>query len=174
MKEQSGARMQIQERLQPMEDEARTNPGNFRNVLQLGDIFKQMQETNAAIQLFQQSTAVAAEKTLSNSSENTENLTALAQIYAEIGNLPKVESVLERVVELNPNRPETHYDLAALKTLFGKNAEAFQQLKIAIDASNARLKTNPAALNLLNSARNDPRFGSIRSTAEFQKIVPPQ
>lgn len=173
-KEQAGARADIQQKLQPMEEEAQTNPANFRNVLQLGDIFKQMQETNAAMQLFQQSTALAAEKVLTNSNENTENLTALAQIYAELGNLQKVESILEHVAQLYPNRPETHYDLAALKTVFGKNAEAFKELKIAIDESNARLKTNSTALNLLNSARNDPRFNSIRSTPEFQKIVPPQ
>ncbi|HEU5396107.1 MAG TPA: DUF2723 domain-containing protein, partial [Verrucomicrobiae bacterium] len=145
-KAQAGERAQIQDRLQPMEDEARTNPGDFRNVLQLGDFFKQMQQTNAALQLYQQATAVAAAPAMSRTNETVENMTALAQIYAELGNLPKVETVLERVEALDPSRPETHYDLAALKTIFGKNAEALQQLKLAIDLSNARLKTNAAAL----------------------------
>jgi len=88
------------------------------------------------------------------------------------GNYPKLEVVLERLAKLKPDEPEAHYDLAALKAVLGKNSEAMPQLQLAIDLSNKRQATNPAARSLLAEARNDPRFNSLRTLPEFKKRVP--
>jgi len=75
-------------------------------------------------------------------------------------------------VVLQPDLPEARYDLAALDSITGKTNDALKNLGICIDASARRLATNSAARNMVNEARNDPRFNAIRNLPEFQKIIP--
>jgi hypothetical protein len=81
--------------------------------------------------------------------------------------------VLERIVAIDPGQPEPHYDLAALKAVLGKTNESLQNLQVALELNAQRLKTNPAANNLMTQARADPHFNSLHNLPEFQKLVPP-
>ena len=51
----------------------------------------------------------------------------IAQFYAQIGNLPKLESALEKLAAIIPNQPEPWYDLAALNAVLGKTDESLQE-----------------------------------------------
>ncbi|HEX3857450.1 MAG TPA: hypothetical protein VHY30_09160, partial [Verrucomicrobiae bacterium] len=169
-KKQAGERGQIQDQLQKLQTEAATNPTNFQNVLALGNLYAQMQDTNRAAELFRQATALFDQE-LANPNVRPENVTAMAQIAAATGNFPKLESILKKLVSVLPNQPEPLYDLAALDAITGKNDEALKNLRASIDLSSHRLLTNPAARNLLVEAAKDQRFNSIRNLPEFQKLV---
>jgi tetratricopeptide (TPR) repeat protein len=124
-----------------------------------------MHQTSRVIELFDQAVA--------NPSIPPGDIGMIAQFYAQTGNLPKLEDTLEKLTKVLPNQPEPFYDLAALKTVLGKNNEALQDLRTSLNLSAARLKTNPGARDLLAEARKDQRFDSLRNLPDFQKLVPP-
>jgi tetratricopeptide (TPR) repeat protein len=170
-KDQSATRSQFQDQMQKVQAEAVKDPTNFQNILQLGNLFAQMQDTNRATILFKQAIGMF-DGALANPGIKVENVTAMAEIAATIGDLPKLETVLQKLAAMTPGQPEPHYDLAALYAILGKNTEALQSLKTALDLSAQRLSTNPSARDLLIEARNDPRFSTLHSLPEFQKLVP--
>ena len=171
-KSQSATREQFQGQLQKLQAEAATDPTNFQNVLALGSLYSQMQDTNRAFMLFSQAAGMFDQE-LASPAVRTENVLAMAQIAAAIGNVNKLETILKKLVALNPNQPEAHYDLAALEAITDKSDQAVKELGISIDLSSKRLLTNSAAHNLAIEARSDPRFNSLRNRVDFQKIVPP-
>jgi hypothetical protein len=164
-KEQSPARAQAEAQLQHMEDEVRTNPANIQNLLSLGNVCLQMQQTNRAIELF--------DRALANPRISSSEAGFIAQTYAQIGNLSKLEGVLKKLVALAPDQPESYYNLAALDAVLGKQEEALQNLRTALDLSAKRLQSNLTAHDLLAEARKDNRFDSLRNLPGFLKIVPP-
>jgi tetratricopeptide (TPR) repeat protein len=157
--------------MQKVQAEAVKDPTNFQNILQLGNLFAQMQDTNRATVLFKQAIEMF-DGALAYPGIKVENVTAMAEIAATIGNLPKLETVLQKLAAMTPGQPEPHYDLAALYAILGKNTEALQSLKTALDLSAQRLSTNPSARDLLTEARNDPRFNTLHGLPEFQQLVP--
>ena len=98
----------------------------------------------------------------------------MAGYFSQLNNLPKLETALEKLAGLSPDQPEPHYDLAALQAYLNHTGPALTNLKIALDLSAARLKTNPTARNLLAEARKDPHLNSLRALPEFSQLVPPQ
>jgi len=95
----------------------------------------------------------------------------LAQQFAELSDYPRLEAILQHLVNLAPNSPESWYDLAAMKSILGKTNEAFPALRQALKLSAARLTTDPKAKNLLIEIQTDPRFNSVRHTPEFQDLT---
>jgi tetratricopeptide (TPR) repeat protein len=171
-KKQSDERAQIESQLQPMENDARTNPADFENIYKLGAFYQRMQQTNLTAELFKQAVANAG-LALTNPKVRFQDVAALAQMCAQSGDLPKLETLLQKMVEMNPDQPEVRYDLASLQSVLGKKTEALQNLKTALDLSTARLKTNSAAHDLLSVARTDQRLDGLRDLPEFKKLVPP-
>jgi tetratricopeptide (TPR) repeat protein len=170
-KNQSASRGQFQEQLQKLQAEAAAHPTNFQNILALGTLYSQMQDTNRAFMLFNQAAGLFDQE-LASPAVRSENVLAMAQISAAIGNVVKLETVLKKLVALNPTQPEAHYDLAALEAITGKTDDALKELGLSVDLSSKRLLTNPAAHNLVIEARSDPRFNSLRNSPAFQKIIP--
>ena len=75
-----------------------------------------------------------------------------------MGNLIKLETVLQKIVTLVPDQPEPWYDLGALEAVLGKPDASLPSLRKALDLSAQRLKSNPTAHDLLNEARKDQHF----------------
>jgi tetratricopeptide (TPR) repeat protein len=165
IKNQSANRAQVETQVQHMENETRTNPGNLQNLLSLANIYLQMQQTNRTIELFDQA--------LANPHISSSEAGFIAQEYAKMGNLTKLEEVLQKIVALVPDQPEPWYDLAALNVVLGKPDQGLQNLRKSLDLSAQRIKGNPTARDLLAEVRKDPRFDAVRNRPEFQKIVPP-
>jgi len=170
-KAQSASRGQFQEQLQKLQVEAAAHPTNFQNILSLGSLYNQMQDTNRAFALFNQAAGLFDQE-LANPAIKSENVLAMAQISAALGNLTKLEAVLQKLVALNPNQPEARYDLAALEAISGKTDAALSDLRASVNLSSKRVLSNPGARNMLIEARSDPRFNSLRALPEFQKIIP--
>jgi tetratricopeptide (TPR) repeat protein len=164
-KKQTTERTQAETELQRMQDEARTNPANFQNVFHLAAFYLQLQQTNRVIELFDQTLAV--------SNITPEAVGEIAQFYAQIGNLVKLESALEKLTTVVPDQPEPWYDLAVLNVVLGKNNESLRNLHTCLDLNTKRLQHDPKARNLLAEARKDRRFDSMRNLPEFQKLIPP-
>jgi tetratricopeptide (TPR) repeat protein len=163
-KKQSGERTQVETELQRMENERRANPTNFQNVFALAALYLQLQQTNRVIELFDQTLAI--------SNIHPDAVGAIAQFYAQMGNLPKLESALEKLAAIIPNQPEPWYDLAALNAVLGKTNESLQDLRTCLDLNAKHLQRDPKAHDLLAEARKDQRFAPLRNLPEFQKIVP--
>ncbi|HTY85996.1 MAG TPA: DUF2723 domain-containing protein [Candidatus Acidoferrum sp.] len=164
-KKKSADRVQVENQLQHMESEARTNPDNLQNVLSLATFYLQMQQTNRAIEFF--------DRALANAHVNAGEVGFIAQAYAQMGNLPKLQGAIERLVVIIPEQPEPWYDLAALDAVQGKSDQAIQHLDRSLTLSAQRLKTNSASRNLLDEARKDHRFDPLRNLPAFQKVVSP-
>jgi len=163
-KSQSTEHMQASSQLTAMADAARTNPANVQNLVVLGGVYLQMQQTNQAVTLF--------DEALGRPEIKFPDAQMIAQHYAELGNLAKLETAVKTLVRLAPDQPESRYDLAALQAYTGQSTEALQNLKIALDLSAQRLAKDPKARDLVTAARTDPRLERIRSLPEFQKILP--
>ena len=164
-KKQTAERTQAGTELQRMQNEAHTNPANFQNVFALAAFYIQLQQTNRVTELFDQTLAV--------SNITPEVVGAIAQFYAQIGNLVKLESVLKKLTAVVPDRPEPWYDLATLNVVLGENNESLRNLRTCLDLNTRRLQHNPKARDLLAEARKDRRFDPLRNLPEFQKLVPP-
>jgi predicted phage tail protein len=164
-KNQSATRTQVETQVQRMESELRTNPDNMTNVLSLASFYQQMQQTNRTIALF--------DLALANPRLNATEAGFIAQSYAQMGNLLKLEGVIEKLTMLAPQQPEPWYDLAALEAVLGKRDQALLNLGRSLELSTQRLKTNSSARNLMVEVRNDQRFDSLRNLPAFQNIVPP-
>ena len=114
-KKQSAERGQVENQLQQMENETHNNPTNFQNIFKLAQVYFQMQQTNRVIALFDQA--------VTNPYIPPDGISAIAQFYAQINNLPKLEEALGELVKTVPNQPETWYDLATLKAVLGKRTK---------------------------------------------------
>jgi tetratricopeptide (TPR) repeat protein len=171
-KKQSADRSQLEAQLRQMETEQQRNPTNFQNTLELARFYYQIQQTNRAVELLRNAIGLFGQA-LANPNIRYPDVAAMAQIAAQLGDMPKLETTLQKLVNLAPDQPEPHYDLAALDAILGKTSEALQNLQASLDLSGKRLATNPAAHDLLVEVRKDPRFDSLRNLPAFQKLVPP-
>jgi beta-lactamase regulating signal transducer with metallopeptidase domain/tetratricopeptide (TPR) repeat protein len=163
-RKQAGGIGQAIDKLQRRIDKIGTTTTNIQAVLDLADTFLQMQQTNRAIQVL--------DKAVSDPGADTGVLVNVAQQYAQMGNVPKLEATLERLVKLPAAGPEAWYDLAALKAGLGKSSEALAALKQSLELSAERLQRDPKARDLLKEARRDARFDTLRQTPEFKNLVP--
>ena len=162
-KKQAGGIGQAVDILQRRIDKFGTTTTNIQAVLDLTNTFLQMQQTNRAIQVL--------DKAASDPGADTSLLLKVAQQYAQMGNVPKLESTLERLVKMPAAGPEAWYDLAALKAGLGKSSEALAALKQALELSAERLQRDPKARDLLKEARRDARFDTLRQTPEFKNLM---
>jgi beta-lactamase regulating signal transducer with metallopeptidase domain/tetratricopeptide (TPR) repeat protein len=162
-KKQAGEIGQAVDILQHRIDKFGATTTNIQEVLDQANTFLQMQQTNRAIQVL--------DKAVSDPGADTGVLVSVAQQYAQMGNVPKLEATLERLVKLPAAGPEAWYDLAALKAGLGKSSEALAALKQALEQSAERLQRDPKARDLLKEARRDARFDTLRQTPEFKNLV---
>jgi tetratricopeptide (TPR) repeat protein len=171
IQKQSAERSQFQNQLQKLQNEAAADPTNFENILTLGNFYSEMQDTNRAAALFRQAIPLFAQ-TLADPKVTANNVAAMTQIAARAGNLSEVKTLLEKFIVLMPDQPEAYYDLAALDAVTGENKEALQNLQKSMALNASRRLTNSSAKDLLEQARQDSRFNALRSSPEFQKLVP--
>ena len=164
IKNQSAERTQATGQLDQMESTARTHPEDIRNLVNLGAACLQMQQTNRALELL--------DKAIASTNIKYNEAVSVAQCYAQLSNMPRLETALKKLVALTPGQPEPLYDLAALQAISGQTAAALDNLKQALEWSNQRLAKNPAAHDLAAMARTDPRFNGLHSSPEYLKLVP--
>jgi tetratricopeptide (TPR) repeat protein/uncharacterized membrane protein YphA (DoxX/SURF4 family) len=166
IRDQNASHTKAVAELGQLEDLARTNPDNITNLIFLGGTYLQMQQTNRAIQLFNEAIA--------NPKIQVRDANALAQYFGQLGYLNGFEAALQKMIVLEPTVPEHRYDLARVEAATKRTAAALADLKIVVDLNAKRLAANPSAHNLLIDMRTDPSLNSLRSSPEFQRLVPAQ
>jgi thioredoxin-like negative regulator of GroEL len=155
----------VQKTVEKLEALVRAQPASVPAALGLAEGYRQVKKNEAALQ--------TVDKVVNDHQDDPQAVLGAASIYAELLNAPRLEAALERLVKLMPDSPEAWFDVAALKSNLGKQADALTALRRALDLSAARLKKDPKARDLLANARKDERFNPIRQTPEFKQLVPP-
>ncbi len=128
--------------------------------------YQQMQKADKAM--------VVADELLTNGGADEGVILPLANFFAQASRFDKLELALELLVKRSPNSPDAWYDLAGIKVMNGKNAEAVPILKRALEENAKRLAQNPKAVNLETKIRSDPRFKALESLPEYQKLLAPK
>jgi len=144
---------------------ARTNPADWRAAVGVGEGLRYLQQRDRAI--------AALEAAATNPAAPTDAILDIAQNYAALGELTRLEQVLERLVKLAPERPEAWYDLAALKAALGKGSEALAPLRQALALSDERRKRDPKQPDLRTQALRDVHFNALRALPEFKALLAP-
>jgi thioredoxin-like negative regulator of GroEL len=161
-----GNRPGLQKTVDKLEALLRANPANSQAAIGLAEGYHHLQKNDLAIQTL--------DKVFNDPNLDANAVLGIAQAYAALGNVAKLEAALERLTKVMPASPEGWYDLAVLKSGLGKPTEALTALRKALDLSAKRLQQDPKARDLLANARKEERFGPLRQSPEFQKLVPPQ
>ncbi len=153
----------IQETIQRLADQFRTNNADLEAEIGVAEGYRILKSNALASQ--------ALETVLNSPQADLNVILGVAQQYNALGNYAKLEQTLEKVVKLAPGSPEAWYDLAGIKAVLNKPAEAVPDLRRALDLSAARLKTDPQARDLLSQARQDPRFSGLRNNPELKALL---
>ncbi|HEX4644134.1 MAG TPA: tetratricopeptide repeat protein, partial [Verrucomicrobiae bacterium] len=154
-----------QSNIQHLEQEMRSNPTNFQAAFGLVSAYLQSQQSDKAAQTLDQ--------ILANPRADVNVVVAVANGFAQLKDVPRLEASLEKLVQVDPQSPEAWYDLATIRVSLGRKPEGLTALRKAMELNAARLAKNSKASNLLLVARGDTRFAALRQTPEFQQIVPP-
>ena len=140
--------------------------GNFQAALGVAEGYRYLGDTNTALKTL--------DGILSNPRVDVNTVLQVAQQYSTLLDYEKLEQALEKYASLAPSYPEAWYDLSAIKAVLDKPAEAIPALRRALELNAQRLKQDPKARDLLAEARKDQRFGALRESAEFKKLVAPR
>jgi tetratricopeptide (TPR) repeat protein len=146
-----------------LETLAKAEPSNFPAELALAEGYRELQNTNAAVQ--------ALDRILASPQADATSILSAAQQYSTMMDIHRLELSLEKLVKVAPTSPEAWFDLAALKAALGQSASALENLRQALDLNAARLRQDPKARDLRVEISKDPRFGPLRQTAEFQGLL---
>lgn len=148
-----------------LESEVRSNPTNFQAALSLAVNYLQSQQFERGLTIL--------DNVVANPSVDAGVLISVADLYKQMNNLPKLEAIMTRMVQLQPASAEAWYDLAALRGSLGRTADSLTAISNAITISIARRATNLAAIDLVAEARKDGRLNQLRNLPEFQKLIAP-
>jgi tetratricopeptide (TPR) repeat protein len=135
------------------------------------DLQRTLLQVSQMIQARQTNEAMERLDHIARTSSDPQALTAVAQVYLQLGNPPKAEQVLLQFTRVAPESPEGWYNLAGLQAAQGKSAQAMASLQRAFNLNRANLAKDPGGMNLRDHARNDPNFILLRQDPAFQKMV---
>jgi tetratricopeptide (TPR) repeat protein len=152
--------------LEDMKRNQGTGAPDFRAALATVHNQLQQHQTNQAFQLL--------DSIVAHPMVDARSIIEAAQLYGSLGDVGRFEAAVDKLVKVSPDSPEAWYDLAATKANLGKTNEVIPALTRALALSAQRLQKSPAAKDLLMEARNDGRFAMVRTSPEFQKLVPPK
>ncbi len=154
-----------QSNIEQLEIHLLSNPNDFQAAFDLAVLYLHMQQTNRALEVL--------DRVRTNPAADLNVLNALAQGLAQIGQLDRLEPVLEKLAYQQPEFPEAWYNLAALKAALLKQNEAVRALEKAMELNAKRLAKDPNARNLTNELLRDDRFNYLRVLPEVKRLLGP-
>jgi hypothetical protein len=98
------------------------------------------------------------------------NLSFAAQVYQQLTDYPRLEKALERWTKVTPT-PEAWLDYAAAQAVQGKQSQAVASIGQALAMNKERLKGNSSAPNIAPTVNGDPRFASLKGSADFNQLL---
>jgi tetratricopeptide (TPR) repeat protein len=163
MQNQPATGAQLQAAISQLEEQVKTNPADIQATFRLAIGYLQAKEDGKAHETL--------DRVMAHSNVDAGTVLNVAKGYARLGDLSRLEQTLERLTRLEPDSPEAHYDLAAMKCAMGKTNEAIESLREALALSHKRLATTPGASNLAVMARTDARFSNIHLLEAFHALT---
>ncbi len=93
--------------------------------------------------------------------EDIETMSALAEAYTRSGRLDAGLQIDLKLIELDPNNPIVHYNLACSYSLLNRAEESLDQLEIAIQ------------LGYCDAGHldEDPDFANVKSSPRFRSLL---
>jgi thioredoxin-like negative regulator of GroEL len=152
-----------QAQLSTLEQQFNADPKNTQIGIQLASAYLQGQQ-NAKV-------AEVVDQIMNSPTADASAFTFAANIYAQLGQITKVEQALVGLIRVAPTNPEGRYDLAAVQALLNKTTEAMQTLRTALEQNSQRLVKDPNAPNLLSNVLTDARFASLRTLPDYNKML---
>jgi thioredoxin-like negative regulator of GroEL len=152
-----------QPQLAALEQEYKSNPQNVQLGIQLASVYFQSQQHTKAMEVVDQIVV--------SPTADAGAFTFAANMYAQLGQITKVEQALVGLLRVSPTNPEGRYDLAAVQALLNKNTEAIQTLRTALEQSAQRLEKDPKSPNLYSNALGDSRFAPLRALPDYNKML---
>jgi tetratricopeptide (TPR) repeat protein len=149
-----------------LEDEVKKNPNDSLARLGLSENYRRLHQTASAI--------LALEPVLRNPHPDPSGLRMAATEYNELRDYGKLEQALEKLSQVSPEAPEVWYQLATLQAGLGKGSNAIASLRRAAEITTAVRKTNQSVPDVLDVARQDPKFAMLRTNAEFLQLTAPK
>jgi thioredoxin-like negative regulator of GroEL len=149
--------------IQHLQSQFDTNPNDFQNAFNLSASYFQIGQTNRAEDILQ--------NVMNNPQVDSKALFVVAQAFAQVRDFGNLELALEKLTKVAPDSPEGWYNLAALKSLLGKNSEAISALSNSLVLARAKQAQDPKYLTIPATILQDPRFNPIRDTPEFKKLA---
>lgn len=152
--------------LAQLEQQYRSNPANPQVAFALASAYLGLRRSNEAVRLL--------ELLVVNQQSDPTTLLSVANAFAQLGEIVRLEATLLRLTFVLPDNPEVWYDLAAIQAVQGKAGQALGSLTRAIELSNARLARDTNQKDLILEARRDARFAALRETPEYQRLLGPK
>ncbi len=153
----------VQGQIRELEAAVRANPSDFQKALDLALRYYQLQLNDRAIAML--------EGILGNPNMDIGVAFAVASTYAKANDLERVENTLELIVKKFPGQPDGWYNLASVQVARGKQSEALQNLKRALEISDAARARNSANHDWRADVDKDPRFLPLHNLPEFKALV---
>ena len=153
----------IAAQLAPQEQQFKANPKNSQLGLQLATTYMQAQQQAKVVEIL--------DIILATPESDASALTYCANLFAQLGQVGKVEQSLAALLKLTPENPEGRYDLAAVQAIQNKSADAMKNLRSALEQSSQRLQRDPKAPNLYSNAVGDGRFAALRALPDFATLL---
>jgi tetratricopeptide (TPR) repeat protein len=154
---------QLQNQIVQLEKDVRSNPADYQKAFELAKNYYSIQQIDRACEILD---GIANSPNVDPSAVFT-----VANVYAQMNNLEKLESTLQKLVKIAPNEPEAWYNLAASKAQAGKSTEALKDLRRSLELNSKRMTQNTNAADLRVEAEKDSRFTNLRSLPEYKTLV---
>ncbi|MBZ5595865.1 MAG: protein kinase [Acidobacteriia bacterium] len=142
-----------------LEKAVQMDPNNHELVAGLAEAYRQMGQRDKAMTLYETAIRLALKAYQVNPRDAT-TLGDLATYYAKKGDLNRAQDFMTRARTIDPDNNRLMYDEAWIQARAGKSAEAFKGLRAAL------LNGYPPEV-----AKSDPELSSMRSSAEFEKLI---
>jgi tetratricopeptide (TPR) repeat protein len=152
-----------QQRVIELEIQHQANPSNGPLAFELASLYLHLRRTNEAFAVFDRLTGQPG--------VDANALLSVAQVYAQLGQGPRLEATLLALTTTTPESPEAWYDLASTQAILGKSKEALDHLQRAVELSQQRRATTTTAPDLRITASASPAFASLKALPEFQALV---
>jgi thioredoxin-like negative regulator of GroEL len=153
----------LQGQIAALDQRFKSNPKDVQVGMQLASVYFQSQQHVKVGEVLDQM--------LTHATTDVTACTFAANMFAQLGQITKVEQALVVLLRASPNNPEGRYDLAAIQALQSKTAEAMSSLRTALEQNAQRLEREPKANNIYSNAIGDSRFASLRTLPEFAKML---
>jgi tetratricopeptide (TPR) repeat protein len=155
----------LQQQIAQSEAQFATNRTNVQLAFNLASAYLQLQRSNQAFQVLDQLVA--------NPASDAGTLLSVAKAFADLGQAPRLEATLRRIVQVMPQNPDIWLDLAGTEAFLGKTNEAVQTLSVALALSDQRRAIQTNAEDLRVKAAKDPRFAPLQGMRVLPEAAAP-